>query len=233
MSELYLKEYEKNDKDSYKPLDFTKLKVRLHKDIVEAIIREAFQMFDEDGSGEIDTREFRKVIKSLGFNLNNEKISELMKKIGKNHSGYIDLEEFTDMMLTYQINEESPVNLHLENTFNLYDKDQDGVISKEDLVQVSKEVEDIIGSEEASLIVAFTKILCKQFDREGNNPAGLNKDEFTLLLYNLGFLEDKISKNELILQKAKTNIILDNSKYTKNNSNSMRESEVELELYEK
>ena len=97
----------------------------LHKDVVEAIVREAFQMFDEDGSGEIDIREFRKVIKSLGMTMENEKIVEMMKKIGR---GYINLEEFTEMMISNQIYDDTPVNLYLENTFGLYDKDQDGII---------------------------------------------------------------------------------------------------------
>jgi centrin-1 len=213
--------------------DFNKKNFELHKDIIEAIIREAFQMFDEDGSGEIDMREFRKVIRSLGFNLNNQKIAELMQKIAKNHSGIISLEEFTEMMLTQYMNEDSPVNLHLENTFNLYDKDQDGIISREDLLKVSKEVEDILESEEALMIINFTKILCKQFDCGDNLIEGINKEEFIMLLYNLGFLEDKNAKLDIHLPKTKTNILLDNSKFTKNNSNSMRDSEVELELYEK
>lgn len=229
MSELPLFDNQSPTK-KIEPEDLSKKRFELHRDIVEAIVREAFQMFDEDGSGEIDMREFKKVIKSLGFNMNNQKITELMQKIGKNHSGFINVEEFTDMMLKYQVNENSPVNLHLENTFNLYDKDQDGVISQEDLVKVSKELEDVLDSEEASMIINFTKILGIQLNSGDSTINGITKEEFIMLMFNLGFLEDKDAKPEINVPRTKTNIILDSSKFSKNNTNSVRDSEVEMEF---
>lgn len=231
MSEVHLCNIIKDEK--VEDEDILKKNFMLHKDIVESLIKEAFQMFDEDGSGEIDAREFKKVIKSLGLNMNDENIKEIMKKIGKNHSGYIDLEEFTGMMLNHQINEQISVNEHLENTFTLYDKDQDGIISEQDLIRVSKEVEDILGSEEASLIISFTKLLYYQFKRIENKNNGISKEEFFLLLYNLGFVEEKNTKIDNLIPKTKTNILMDSSKITKNNSFSLRGSEIDLEVNEK
>ena len=181
--------------------------VDLNKDIIEAFIREAFNMFDEDGSGEIDYKEFKKLIKSLGYNWSNEKIAEIIRQFDTNQNGLIEIEEFTDLMLTNLKNEDSSViKIHLENTFNLYDKDQDGIISIEDLINVSKDVEDILESEEASLIISFTKILCFQFKCCDRILNGINKDEFFLLLYNLGFIEEKNPNKSAV---KLNNILLD------------------------
>jgi Ca2+-binding EF-hand superfamily protein len=163
-------------------------KLELQPDIRQAIIREAFKMFDADGSCEIDAKEFKKLVKSLGLEMNNKKIKELMKKIDVNGSGTIDMEEFTQMMLSYQFNKESPVEAHLENAFNLYDKDQDGIISQEDLIKVSQELEDILALEEANLLISFAKNLGKELKKEERVSNGITKEEFYNLLVKLGFL---------------------------------------------
>ena len=210
--------------------EMMKKNFELNKDIIEAIIKEAFQSFDEDRSGEIDSREFKKLIKSLGYNWNNEKISEIMMKMDKNKSGFIEIDEFTNIMLTNQRFEDFPVKIHLENTFTLYDKDQDGIISIEDLIIVSKELEDILESQDASLIISFTKILSKELNRE-DKINGITKEEFILLLYNLGFIEEKNpNKTENMQSNLRNNLIFDISKNTKNNSIG---SELELEIDEK
>jgi len=195
---LCVKEKDENEID----LDILNREFSLHRDILNTMIKEAFKMFDEDGSGEIDAREFRKMIRSLGMNMSDHEINEMIQKIDKNKSGYIDLDEFTAVMMQHQLSEQITVNKHLELTFNLYDKDQDGIITKDDLIKVSKEIEDILNSEEASLIISFTKLLCIHFKQSTTSPIfGINKEEFYHLLYNLGFIEDKIEKNEVEKEK--------------------------------
>jgi len=177
-----------NNKEDY----ITKLKnLELSPDIRQTIIQEAFRMFDTDNSGEIDKKEFRKLVKSLGLELNNRKINELMKKIDTNNSGQIDMEEFTKMMLQYQFNKDSSIELHLDNAFNLYDKDQDGLISSDDLMKVSQELEDVLGKEEALLIVQLGKVLWKNANNEQqSNNTGIDKYEFYNMLEQLGFLQE-------------------------------------------
>ncbi len=166
--------------------------LELSPDIRQTIIQEAFRMFDTDNSGEIDKKEFRKLVKSLGLELNNRKINELMKKIDTNNSGQIDMEEFTRMMLTYQFNKDSSIELHLDNAFNLYDKDQNGYITADDLMKVSNELEDVLGKEEALLIVQLGKVLWKNNNNSESDPQkdGIDKNEFYNMLEQLGFLQE-------------------------------------------
>ncbi|KAH8071707.1 Ca2-binding protein [Aureococcus anophagefferens] len=61
-------------------------------------IREAFNLFDTDGSGTIDPKELKAAMQSLGFEAKNQTIYQMIGDIDKDNSGSIDFEEFLDMM---------------------------------------------------------------------------------------------------------------------------------------
>ncbi|KIW99989.1 uncharacterized protein Z518_10917 [Rhinocladiella mackenziei CBS 650.93] len=52
--------------------------------------RAAFNVFDKDGSGTISAEELRQVMKSLGENLTDEEIDEMIREADKDKSGTID-----------------------------------------------------------------------------------------------------------------------------------------------
>ena len=61
-------------------------------------IREAFNLFDTDGSGTIDARELKAAMRALGFQVKKAEIRKMIAEIDKDESGAIDLDEFTEMM---------------------------------------------------------------------------------------------------------------------------------------
>jgi Ca2+-binding EF-hand superfamily protein len=164
---------------------------QLNPIIKTAMIREAFKLFDSDNSGEIDPYEFEKLVKSLGIELDKQRIKELYKEIDKNRSNTIDLEEFTEMMIKFQFSNDSSIKLHLENTFNNYDYNCDGYIDKEDLMKVSKELGESVNIDEMEALIS----VMKQFaidDKVGENaePDKLSKEEFEHALNRLQFIEE-------------------------------------------
>lgn len=56
----------------------------------EEELRRAFQVFDRDGSGHISTDELRDVLKSVGENLTEEELDEMMRQVDLDGSGTID-----------------------------------------------------------------------------------------------------------------------------------------------
>ena len=56
-------------------------------------IREAFDLFDTDGSGTIDPKELKAAMQSLGFEAKNATIYAMVQDIDKDGSGQIDFEE--------------------------------------------------------------------------------------------------------------------------------------------
>ncbi len=61
-------------------------------------IREAFDLFDTDGSGTIDAKELRVAMRALGFEPKKEEIKKMIADIDKDDSGTIDFSEFLEMM---------------------------------------------------------------------------------------------------------------------------------------
>ena len=56
----------------------------------EQELRDAFRVFDKDGSGTISSAELRKVLVSLGEDLTDAELDEMLKLADKNGDGHID-----------------------------------------------------------------------------------------------------------------------------------------------
>ena len=63
----------------------------LTEDEVEEI-KEAFDLFDTDGSGTIDPKELRATMQSLGFDTRNQVIFQMISELEKKSTGNIDFE---------------------------------------------------------------------------------------------------------------------------------------------
>ncbi|KAG4920905.1 hypothetical protein JHK85_050468 [Glycine max] len=63
-------------------------------------IREAFELFNTDGSGTIDAKELNVAMRALGFEMTEEHINQMIADLDKDGSGAIDYEEFEYMMTT-------------------------------------------------------------------------------------------------------------------------------------
>jgi calmodulin len=64
----------------------------------DAEIREAFNVFDKDGSGKISKDELRHIMKSLGEDLSEEEIQQMILEADTNGDGEIDYDEFVRML---------------------------------------------------------------------------------------------------------------------------------------
>ena len=70
-------------------------------------IKEAFDLFDTDGSGNIDQKELKVAMRALGFEPKREEIKKMIQDVDKDGSGVIDFPEFLDMM-TQKMAERDP-----------------------------------------------------------------------------------------------------------------------------
>ena len=61
-------------------------------------IREAFDLFDTDHSGEIDVGELKQALMNLGIDTKNQTLQNMLADIDKNGNANIDFDEFIDMM---------------------------------------------------------------------------------------------------------------------------------------
>ena len=93
--------------------------------------REAFQAFDKDGNGSITTKELGTVMRSLGQNLSESEIKEMIDIVDEDKNGTIDFQEFLHLMARKMkiIDKEE----ELLDAFNILDRDGSGKISKYEL----------------------------------------------------------------------------------------------------
>merc|ERR1712007_388206 len=79
------------------PRTYKMAKHGLTQDQVEEI-KEAFDLFDTDGSGSIDVNELKVAMKALGMDAKSEEIRKLINDIDSDGDGTIDFDEFLAMM---------------------------------------------------------------------------------------------------------------------------------------
>merc|ERR1711934_256936 len=61
-------------------------------------IREAFELFDTDGSGSIDANELKTAMRALGFAPKKEEISKMLSDLDTDGNGTVEYEEFEGLM---------------------------------------------------------------------------------------------------------------------------------------
>ncbi|KAJ3144981.1 Centrin-1, partial [Irineochytrium annulatum] len=61
-------------------------------------IKEAFDLFDTDGSGSITVKEWRVAMRTMGFEPSKEESRRMVKQMDKDGSGTIDFDEFLTMV---------------------------------------------------------------------------------------------------------------------------------------
>ena len=61
-------------------------------------IKEAFDLFDTDGSGTIDAKELKVAMRALGFEPKKEEVRKLLQEMDRDGSGTIEFSEFMEAM---------------------------------------------------------------------------------------------------------------------------------------
>ena len=119
-------------------------------------LREAFDLFDTDGSGSIDTKELQVALRALGFDSKKEKVRKMIADIDLDGSGTIDFEEFVEMMTGKMGDRDSPEEIR--RVFKLFDDDETGTISLKNLRRVAKELGENMTDEELQAVINFCDV---------------------------------------------------------------------------
>jgi centrin-1 len=128
-------------------------------------IKEAFDLFDTDGSGTISTEELRKALQNLGIDARNQTLLNMMSDLDKDRSGSIDFDEFISMMTAQMSDTDSREDLR--KVYNLFLGDDSGSrvnnkIQLQHLKRVARELNEAMSDEE--LLEMITRA---DLDRDG------------------------------------------------------------------
>ena len=115
-------------------------------------IREAFDLFDTDHSGEIDVAELKQALMNLGIDTKNQTLQNMLADIDKNGNANIDFDEFIDMMTAKMSDKDTREDL--EKVFELFlgDDDADKIDIKH-LKRVCKELNENMSDDELNEMI--------------------------------------------------------------------------------
>jgi centrin-1 len=122
----------------------------LTEDEIEEI-KEAFDLFDTDGSGQIDPKELKAAMQSLGFEAKNQTIFQMISDLDKNKSGTIEFDEFLDMMTARMSDKDTREDIN--KVFRLFDDDNTGTVTLRNLRRVARELGETMTDDELQEMV--------------------------------------------------------------------------------
>ena len=116
-------------------------------------IKEAFDLFDTDKSGEIDTDELKQGLSNLGIDAKNQTLQNMINDIDKNQSGTIDFDEFIDMMTAKMSDKDTREDL--KKVFDLFlgDDEKADKIELKHLKRVAKELNENMSEDELNEMI--------------------------------------------------------------------------------
>merc|ERR1712010_170433 len=141
-------------------------------------LREAFDLFDTDGSGAVDATELHTAMKALGFEPKKEEISKMVKEMDKDGDATVDFEEFC-VMMAEKMNQKDGKEEMMKG-FRLFDDDGTGKISFKNFQRVAKELGENLSDAELKEILA-------EADEDGDGE--INEAEFLAVMEKTGLLE--------------------------------------------
>merc|ERR1712146_597781 len=125
-------------------------------------IREAFELFDTDGSGSIDAKELKVAMRALGFEPKKEEIRKMVSDLDKDGDNTIDFTAFMSMMTGKMTGKDAKEEII--KAFKLFDDGETSKISIKNLRRVAKELGENMGEEELQEMIneeEFLRIMKK------------------------------------------------------------------------
>ena len=134
-------------------------------------IKEAFDLFDSEGTGVIDIKELKVAIRALGFEPKKEEIKKMIAEIDKDGTGKLSFDDFLSLMTVKMAEKDSKEEIL--KAFRLFDDDETGTISFKNLKRVAKELGENLTDEELQEMI-------DEADRDGDGE--VNQDEFLRIM---------------------------------------------------
>ena len=133
--------------------------------------RDAFRVFDVDGSGNIDKEELKKLMLSVGQNPDDDELDEMVRIADADGSGEVDFYEFVALMAHKMAD---PINLEaVASAFSMFDHNRDNTIDTEELHAIMMNVGEPVTYQDIQTVLQ---------EMDSNGDGSVDVEEFTRML---------------------------------------------------
>ena len=112
---------------------------------------DAFNMFDTNHDGTINSQKIGELMRKLGKNPTESQLNQIIGNIAKNNSKQIVFDDFVELM--EQKNKENDPEIEIINMFQIFNKDNNGLISNEELFHIIRTFGETLTDEEIREII--------------------------------------------------------------------------------
>lgn len=144
----------------------------------KADIKKAFDLFDTDGTGYINSKDLRVAIRALGFEPKSTELKKLVDKIDQEGSGKISFSDFIYLM-TLKMGE-SDTKEEILKAFRLFDNDCTGKINFHNLKRVARELGEHLNDEELKEMITEADL---------NGDGEVDEEEFLKIIKRTQLIE--------------------------------------------
>ncbi|CAN6480206.1 unnamed protein product [Victoria cruziana] len=134
-------------------------------------LRLVFDKFDANGDGRISIDELESMLRCLGFSGRREEVESMMREADADGDGFISVEEFLQM--NTQETDSSKCMEDLRNAFTIFDRDNNGLISADELHQVLRSMGE-------NTTLSACKNMIRGVDKNGDGV--VNFEEFMSMM---------------------------------------------------
>ncbi|XP_022063704.2 calglandulin [Acanthochromis polyacanthus] len=131
-----------------------------------------FEMFDEEGNGEVKTQELERLMSLMGINPTKRELSQMAKDVDKNGKGIFNCESFLGLMALYHERTKNQ-DAELRAAFKVFDKEAKGYIDWNTLKYVLMNAGEPLNEIEAEQMM-------KEADRDGDGT--IDYEEFVAMM---------------------------------------------------
>ncbi|EPQ07860.1 Centrin-2 [Myotis brandtii] len=125
-------------------------------------LRQAFDLFHTDATRTIDVRELKVVMRAMGFEPKKEEITKMISEIDPEGTGKMNFNDFFTVMTQKKCEKDSKEDIL--KSFKLFDDDETGTISFDNLKRVFNELGENITDEELQEMI-------DEADRDGDGKS--------------------------------------------------------------
>ncbi|XP_036332207.1 troponin C-like, partial [Rhagoletis pomonella] len=134
------------------------------------VLRNAFNAFDAEKNGYINTAMVGTILSMLGHQLDDAMLAEIIAEVDEDGSGQIEFEEFTTLAARFLVEEDAEaMQAELKEAFRLYDKEGNGYITTGVLREILRELDDKLTNDDLDMMI-------EEIDSDGSGTVDF--DEF-------------------------------------------------------